>query len=33
LDLGGALIEKLEYNRSRADHTNAARLAEGGKKF
>jgi hypothetical protein len=33
LDLGGATIEKLEYNRRRADHTNAARLAAGGKKF
>jgi hypothetical protein len=33
LDLGGALLEKLEYNRNRSDHTNAARLALGGKKF
>ena len=33
LDLGGALMEKLEYNRNRVDHTNAARLAPGGKKF
>ena len=33
LDLGGALIEKLEYNRKREDHTHAARLAPNGKKF
>ena len=33
LDLGGALIEKLEYNRTREDHTNAARLGTNGKKF
>ena len=32
-DLGGALIEKLEYNKKREDHTHAARLAPGGKKF
>lgn len=31
-DLGGALIEKLEYNRKREDHTNAARLGPNGKK-
>src|SRR5580658_5408489 len=33
LDLGGALVEKLEYNRKREDHTNAARLGTNGKKF
>lgn len=33
LDIGGALIEKLEYNRIREDHTNRSRLAPGGKKF
>ena len=33
LDIGGALVEKLEYNRQREDHTHAARLAKGGKKF
>lgn len=33
LDLGGALVEKLEYNASRADHTREGRLAPGGKKY
>ncbi len=33
LDLGGALLDKLEYNERREDHTHAARLAPGGKKF
>ena len=33
LDLGGAVRDKLEYNSTREDHTNAARLAPGGKKF
>jgi NTP pyrophosphatase (non-canonical NTP hydrolase) len=33
IDLGGAVAEKREYNRTRQDHTNAARLAAGGKKF
>lgn len=33
LDIGGAVVEKLLYNRVRTDHTNAARLAPGGKKF
>lgn len=32
-DLGGALIEKLEYNRKREDHSNNARLSANGKKF
>ena len=33
LDVGGAFVEKTLYNRQRADHTNEARLAAGGKKF
>jgi NTP pyrophosphatase (non-canonical NTP hydrolase) len=33
LDLGSALVEKMEYNRNRLDHTNAARCAPGGKKY
>lgn len=33
LDIGGAFAEKTLYNRVRADHSNAARLAPGGKKF
>lgn len=33
LDLGGALAEKLEYNRTRADHKIENRVKEGGKKF
>lgn len=32
LDLAGAVIEKLEYNRTRADHQREARQADGGKK-
>jgi len=32
LDVAGALIEKSRYNRTRADHKLAARLA-GGKKY
>lgn len=32
-DLGGALLEKLEYNRNREDHSNASRLSPTGKKF
>jgi len=31
-DLGGALLEKLEYNRTRQDHSLEARRAPGGKK-
>lgn len=31
LDLGGAMIEKLEYNRNRADHKIENRLKPGGK--
>lgn len=33
LDLEGAIKEKMEYNRTRADHTHEARMAAGGKKF
>lgn len=33
LDLGGAVAEKLAYNRSRADHRPENRMKEGGKKF
>lgn len=33
LDLDGALAEKLAYNARRADHTDAARLAPGGKRY
>lgn len=33
LDLGGALVEKLEYNKNRADHNIEERLKDGGKKF
>lgn len=33
LDLGGAFVEKMAYNAKRADHTNEARLAPGGKKY
>lgn len=33
LDLGGAIIDKLAYNRTRHDHTLAGRLAEGGKAY
>lgn len=32
LDLEGAVIEKLLYNRTRLDHTREARLAANGKK-
>ncbi len=33
IDLGGAVAEKLEYNRTRKDHTREARAAAGGKKI
>lgn len=33
LDLGGAFEEKLEYNKTRADHQTENRKAEGGKKY
>lgn len=32
-DLAGAMQEKLEYNRTRKDHTYEARAAENGKKW
>lgn len=32
-DLGGAVVEKLAYNKTRADHKKAARNAEGGKRY
>ena len=31
--LGETIYEKLEYNKSRADHQITNRLKEGGKKF
>lgn len=33
LDLGGAIIEKLQYNISREDHSEAGRKKENGKKY
>lgn len=33
LDLGGALMQKLEYNRKREDHTIESRKGVNGKKF
>jgi NTP pyrophosphatase (non-canonical NTP hydrolase) len=33
IDLEGAFQEKIEYNRTREDHTNKARTAPGGKQF
>jgi hypothetical protein len=33
LDLAGAFVEKMAYNKVRADHKAGARLAEGGKKY
>jgi NTP pyrophosphatase (non-canonical NTP hydrolase) len=33
LDLSGAVAEKLEYNKRRADHKVENRKAEGGKKY
>ncbi len=32
-DIGGAIMEKLEYNRNRSDHKIENRKKEGGKKF
>lgn len=32
-DIGAAMAEKLEYNSTRVDHTDAARRAKHGKKF
>lgn len=33
LDLKGAFIEKMEFNRTREDHQHEARLKVGGKKY
>ena len=33
MDLGGAVMEKLEYNRTRADHKPENRAKAGGKAF
>ncbi len=33
LDLGGAIIEKMQYNSDRLDHKLEKRNAEGGKKY
>ncbi len=33
LDLGSAIQEKLDYNKTRADHKAEARMQPGGKKF
>lgn len=33
MDLGGAIEEKLAYNRTRVDHTAAHRQGEGGKAY
>ncbi len=33
LDIGGAIMEKLEYNKNRADHKIENRKLNGGKKF
>jgi NTP pyrophosphatase (non-canonical NTP hydrolase) len=33
LDLGGALIEKLEFNAQRLDHKKEHRLTDNGKKY
>lgn len=33
MDLGGAIVEKLAYNRRRADHKPEARVAAGGKAY
>lgn len=33
MDLGGAIAEKLQYNRKREDHTDAHRQQEGGKAY
>jgi NTP pyrophosphatase (non-canonical NTP hydrolase) len=33
LDLGGAIIDKMEYNQNRADHKRANREKANGKKF
>lgn len=32
-DIGGAIEEKLEYNKTREDHKRQSRMQNGGKKF
>lgn len=32
-DIGGAILEKLEYNKNRSDHKIENRVKDGGKKF
>jgi hypothetical protein len=32
-DIGGAMAEKMEYNKKRLDHKKESREAEGGKKY
>lgn len=33
LDIPGAIVEKMMFNRTREDHSREARLASGGKKY
>lgn len=33
MDLGGAVVEKMAYNKTRADHSVAARAGTNGKKY
>ena len=33
MDIGGAIVEKLAYNATRADHRIENRIAEGGKSY
>ena len=33
LDLGGAFVEKLAFNRTRLDHTREHRISDNGKKY
>lgn len=33
VNIGAAFVEKMKFNATRQDHTNEARLAEGGKKY
>lgn len=33
MDIGGAMVEKLEFNLKRADHKPENRIKEGGKKY
>lgn len=33
LDLGGAFVEKMEYNRTRHDHSKEGRMEANGKKY